>query len=149
MPVREESKLGTLPFHRRPAGLWLIRSVALATGVGAIVFGYYYLKLARMIDNELKAGPFADTVNVYAAPEGIFAGEEIDVPEVIAGLRRRGYTTSESSPMGWYRLRANAIEIFPGPKSYFAQEPGMVRIRGGKVTGITSLRDQKVRALSC
>ncbi|MBC8165733.1 MAG: PBP1A family penicillin-binding protein [Bryobacteraceae bacterium] len=47
--------------------------------------------------------------------------------------------------MGWYNLRADGIEIFPGADSYFDEEEAVVKIKGSKVSQIISLRDNSER----
>jgi penicillin-binding protein 1B len=67
------------------------------------------------------------------------------VEEVVGQLRRSGYTESRSNPLGWYHVRRDAVEIFPGPDSYFDQEGGVLRFSGGRVSQIISTRDNTER----
>ena len=50
--------------------------LALTIGVG--VFTYYYVKYGRMTEEKLRAGPFANTSLLYAAPQPVSVGEEDD-----------------------------------------------------------------------
>ena len=47
--------------------------------------------------------------------------------------------------MGWYNLRPDAIEIFPGPDSFFDDEEAVVKIKKDKIAQIISLRDNTER----
>ncbi|HSW50471.1 MAG TPA: transglycosylase domain-containing protein, partial [Bryobacteraceae bacterium] len=60
-------------------------------------------------------------------------------------LRRSGYTDARANPLGWYNLRDDAIEIFPGPDSYFDQEGGVIYVAGDRVSRIISTRDNTDR----
>jgi len=112
------------------------------TAVG--VFSYYYFQYSRMIDAELKAGPFSSATLLYAAPRPVSLGEDITGEDIAAYLRRCGYSTSNTSRMGWYLVRPDAVEVNPGPDAY-DPEGGTIKIAGGHVTQIISLRDHTER----
>jgi penicillin-binding protein 1B len=128
-----------------PAGkvLLAVFTAILLTGVG--VFTFAYVKYARMIEEKLSAGPFPNTAMLFAAPRTLTLGDEASTEEIVTQLRRSGYSESHSNRMGWYRLREDGIEIFPGPDSYFDQEAGVVQIKDGRVARIISLRDNTER----
>lgn len=63
-----------------------------------------YLYYARVIDQRLQGGPFADSVNVYAAPLSLSVGDEATAAELGAELRTAGYRESETG---------SALEIVP------------------------------------
>lgn len=124
--------------------------VALSAGlvigvVGLSIFTYYYVHFSRLIDRRLSGHIFANTSRVYAAPEPLFTGQDASLEEIAAGLRRAGYSENKSNRMGWYELLSGGIEIFPGPESYFQDEPALVRINSGKVQRIVSLKDNTDR----
>jgi len=108
------------------------------------VFTYYYVKYARIIEEKLRAGPFANTSLLYAAPRPVMLGEEARPEEIAAYLRRCGYSESSTNRVGWYRVRPDAIEINPGPDAY-DPEGAVLKIRGGEITQIISLRDSTER----
>jgi penicillin-binding protein 1B len=110
-----------------------------------IAFAFFYLKYGRLIDERLAAGPFAGNVNVYAAPRLIAVGDPGTPDELVAGLRRNGYSTSRGNSVGWYNLRPGAVEIFPGPDSLPGSESGVLEFSGGKVSRIVSLADNSAR----
>jgi penicillin-binding protein 1B len=116
--------------------------VALAASVA--VFSYYYVKYGRMIEEKLAAGPFANTSLLYAAPRPVMVGDDAQVQEIAAYLRRCGYTESNTSRAGWYHLRPDAIEINPGPDAYDS-EGATIKVENRKVAQIISLRDHTER----
>ncbi len=109
-------------------------------------FTFYYVKYSRLIDHKLKVGPFQSTSMVFAAPRVVSVGDEIAPGEIIAQLKRSGYGESSGTRIGWYHLRPDgAIEIFPGPDSYFDNEAGVIKFYGRRVAEIISLRDNTER----
>jgi penicillin-binding protein 1B len=134
-------------FLRNPAGRI---TVGLLTGlmvIAAITFTFYYIKYSRQIDRKLKAGPFQSTSMIFAAPRLVSVGDELAPADVVAQLRRAGYTETRGNRMGYFHLRPDAVEIFPGSDSYFDDEAGVVKFSGGRVSQIISLRDNTERTL--
>jgi len=127
-----------------PWGKYLILAIALAMTLSVGAFTYYYVKYARMIEEKLKAGPFANTSLLYAAPQPVMLGDESRPEEIASYLRRCGYSEASTDRQGWYRIRPDAIEITPGPEAY-DQEGAVIKIEHGRVTGIISLRDHTER----
>ena len=130
-------------FH--PAGKTILALSAAAVLLALGVFTFYYVKYARMIDEKLAEGPFPNTSMLFAAPSVVSVGDELTPDEIVSHLRRCGYGESRTNRMGWYNLRPDAVEIFPGADSYFDQEAGVIRIADGRVTQIISLRDNTDR----
>ncbi len=128
-----------------PAGKFVAASltVALIAGIGALT--YYYAKYSRLIEQKLSAGPFPSTSMLFAAPKVVSVGDETAASDIVALLRRGGYSESRTNRMGWYRLTSDGIEIYPGPDSYFRQEPGVIRFQSGSIARIVSLADNTER----
>ena len=123
--------------------IFIVSSVlALAAGVG--IFAYYYVHYAKLIEEKLAAGPFATTSRLYAAPRPVAVGDDGQLGEIASYLARCGYTESNTSRAGWYHLRADAIEINPGPDA-FDSEGATIKVDKGKVIQIISLRDHTER----
>ncbi len=116
--------------------------VALALSVGT--FCYYYVKYGRLIEDKLATGPYASTSLLYAAPRPVMVGDVGQLGEIASYLRRCGYTESNTSRVGWYHMRPDAIEINPGPDSYDS-EGATIKVANNKVTQIISLRDHTER----
>ena len=144
--VRVRSKAGLARFVLGPVGRIVVVGFALITIFGLGAFTYYYAKYSRLIDEKLRAGPFANTSKIYAAPESVAVGDALTPEAVAAELRRSGYDTSRSNPVGYYLLHPNFIEIFPGTDSYFDQEAGVIRFSGGRISQIVSLQDNTSRS---
>jgi penicillin-binding protein 1B len=125
--------------------------IAIGASVGLallmlIVFTFYYVRYSRLIDRKLKAGPFRSTSMVFSAPRVVSVGDEITPDEIIAQLKQSGYGESSGNRTGWCHDRSDgAIEIFPGPDSYFDDEAGVIKFSGGRVSQIISLRDNTPR----
>ena len=112
---------------------------------GAGVFTYFYLKYANMIQAKLDGGPFSDLSVLYAAPRPVSVGETIETAQIAQYLRRAGYSEdSNRSRVGWYRLRADAIEINPGPDAYDS-EGSVIKVADGRVSEIISMHDHAAR----
>ena len=121
----------------------IVLLVLCLTGGG--VFTYYYLKYANMIQGKLDGGPFSDLSVLYASPRPISVGEQTEAAEIATYLRRAGYSEdSNRSRVGWYRLRADGIEINPGPDAYDS-EGSVIKVTNSRVTQIISLHDHAER----
>src|SRR5579863_987638 len=115
-------------------------SATLAVGV----FSFYYAKYARIIEDKLKNGPFANTSILYASPRPVMLGDRTQPGEIADYLRRAGYSEASTNRLGWYHVRPGAIEINPGPDAYDS-EGAVVKIQANRVTEIISLRDHTDR----
>jgi penicillin-binding protein 1B len=122
--------------------LLLVLALGLTSAAGTIT--YYYVKYSRITDARLRSGVFSNTSLIYSAPRPIFLGDAARGEEIAAYLRSCQYSESNTSREGWYRLRADAIEINPGPDAY-NQEGAVIKIQSGRVTEIISLRDHSER----
>jgi len=128
-----------------PYRLYLLYS-ATFLGVTLLVFGAFtYVHYSNLIDEKLKDGPFPNTSMIFATPRSLNVGDEISRDEILRTLRNAGYGESKANRMGWYNLRADAIEVLPGPDSYFDHEGGVIRLVDGKIASIISLRDNTAR----
>ena len=145
MKVRVPTNAGLARFLLGPLGRVLVAGLALFTILGAGTFTYFYAKYASVIDQKLRAGPFANTAKIYAAPESVSVGDTLTPDDIAASLRRSGYNESHSNPIGYYELHPTSIEIFPGADSYFDQEAGLIRFSGGRISQIISSQDNTQR----
>lgn len=128
-----------------PAGRLTVGVLAGLAVVLLVAFTFYYVRYSRLIDEKLRAGPFQATAMVFAAPRAVSVGDEIAPAEIVAQLRRGGYSDSRSNRMGWFNVRPSSVEVFPGPDSYFDQEGGVIKFSEGRVAQIISLRDNTKR----
>ena len=126
-------------------GRMLVVLLAFSFLVALITAGWIWIHYSRMIDEKLSAGPFPTTSMLFGAARPVNVGDDTTAEEIVSFLRRSGYGESKSNRMGWYNLRPDAVEVFPGPDSYFDQEAGVIKFEGGKVRQIISLRDNTER----
>ncbi len=133
-------------FLMGPFGKALLAVVVLLVTAGVLGFTYFYVKYSRLIDEKLRAGPFANTSKIYAAPKVIGVGDAIAADDIVLALRRAGYRESRDNPMGWFNVRPDgALEIFPGHDSYFREEAGVIKFASGRISQIISLQDNTDR----
>lgn len=138
------SFFGKLSLRRAFAALIIVSAGFAVIGLGTLVF--FYVKYARVADEKLLAGPFPNTALLYASPVQIGIGDSGSPAEIASMLRESGYgEDARQNRLGWFHLRPDAIEIFPGPDSYFEAEPGVIRFARDKVESIISLRDNGPR----
>src|ERR1700694_1974097 len=109
------------------------------------VFTYYYVKYSRLIEAKLQAGPFANTSMLFAAPRTVATGGAGTPAEIANYLRHSGYNESPNNRMGYFTLKPEEIDVYPGPESYFKRDEGVIKFRGGKVTQIIALSDNHER----
>jgi penicillin-binding protein 1B len=143
--VRVAGRSRLVRFALGRTGQILIATFALLVIVGVATFTYFYAKYAKAFDEKLKAGLFANSAKIFAAPDSVAVGDTLTPAEVAARLRRSGYSESRGNPIGHYEVQPNSIEVFPGRDSYFDQEPGVIRFHEGKIRAIVSLQDNTTR----
>jgi penicillin-binding protein 1B len=124
----------------------------LAVGLAAVVvtafafLAFFYAKYARLADEKLAHGPFPKSSMLYAAPQVIGVGDPGTPLQLAERLRDSGYAEdSRANASGWYHLRPDAIELFPGPQAYTTGQPGVIRFQDGKISSIIDLTDNSPR----
>lgn len=138
-----------MPYRAREAGKWRVSRAALVglavlmvvflVGVG--LFVSTWLRLSRLIDQRLSGQVFEQASELLSAPGHVEKGERLAPAELVAYLQRAGYTpTPDGSATGWYRQDEGAVEIHPGPESYFAGANELrVEFAGDRVARIVRL----------
>jgi penicillin-binding protein 1B len=139
---REEERR---PFFEKRSGRILLFSCAGTFALFVIIFGSFYLRYARIIDQRLTAGPFSGSINIYTAPRTVAVGDPLTPQDMVGQLRRSGYTPDHRNTIGWFDVRPNAIEVFPGRDSDPACEPGVLYFVKGRISRIVSLGDNTDR----
>ena len=132
-------------FVLHPVGKVLLILLVLGLTTGFGVFTYYYVKYSRLIESKLAAGPFANTSMLFAAPRTVDVGDIADPQEIATDLRHSGYSESPNNRMGYFTLKPEEIDVYPGPDSYFKRDEGVIKFEGRKVTHIISLADNTDR----
>src|ERR1700730_5730979 len=113
--------------HRSPiartlgAGHPILRGVVIfflgCLVVGAMIFGYMYLKYQKIVDDRLASGPiFANVSQIYAAPREVRVVQHLSINFIAQDLRRAGYNANPQ--LGTFKENGNSIDIKPGPESY-------------------------------
>ncbi len=143
--VQVPNKAGLVRLLLHPVGKTILAVLVLTVTTGICIFAYYYSKYSRLIEAKLAAGPFSNTSMLYSAPHSISVGDETTPQEVAYELRRSGYSEANSNRMGHYAVKADEIDIYPGPDSYFKREDGVVKFNGTKISRIISLADNTDR----
>jgi len=117
-----------------------------AFGISVTILSVYYAKYARLTDEKLAQGPFPNSSLLYAAPEVVGIGDHGSPLRFAARLREGGYgEDARTNPVGWFHIRPDAIEIFPGERSNTDAEPGVIRFEDGKISSIVALSDNTAR----
>jgi penicillin-binding protein 1B len=142
--VRRRARLAR--FLLGPYGRVLLALFVLFTVASLGVFTFYYAKYSKIVNAKLKAGPFANTAKIFASPKLIAVGDPYTPGEIAVELRRAGYTESRGNAVGWYQVKSDSIEAFPGPESYFDQEAALIKFANGKISQIVSLQDNTARS---
>ena len=129
-----------------PVSKFLFFGIIAALVIVAIVVCFYYAKYARLTDEKLAQGPFPNSSMLYAAPQVVGIGDPGTPLQFAAKLRENGYGEDvRTNTIGWYHLRPEAVEIFPGASSYAGAEPGVLRFENGKISSIIGLSDNTSR----
>ena len=143
--VQVPKKASAVRFFLKPAGKIALAVTALVVTIAVSVFTYYYVKYSRLIEAKLAAGPYANTSMLFAAPRTVAVGDLATPQELAIELRRSGYNESSKNRMGYFKVKPDEIDIYPGPDSYFKRDEGVVKFRGTKVSQIISLADNTDR----
>jgi len=143
-------RLTKKPRRDQASAIPLRRILAITAGsvllLALVTLAYFYQKYARLTDEKLVQGPFPKSSMLYTAPTVVGIGDIGSPRDTAARLRESGYSQDlRANTTGWYHLRPDAIEIFPGPESYTPSESGVIRFADGKIASIISLTDNTPR----
>jgi penicillin-binding protein 1B len=119
------------PTRRHPILRFFILFALGCLLVGACIFGYFYFKYQRIVDDRLASGPiFANVSQVYAAPREVRVGQHLTVTFIAQDLRAAGYNANPQ--LGTFTLAGSSIAIKPGPQSYHSTDGATI------TTGLSS-----------
>ena len=143
--LRRQALLSRLLFSA--AGKILLGLSVFLVLIGLGAFTFTWIHFSSLIDQKLKEGPWDETAMLFAAPEELRVGDPMTLDEMVAALRRRGYTQSPANRMGWYRIRpsGDGIEIYPSRLASEEVEGGIVYINQNRVEKIHALSDHSER----
>ncbi len=150
MPVRIKFPAKVRSAASAVGHLGLRKAIAIGLGlfvVGTVLFlSFSYSKYAKIADEKLAHGLFPKSSSLYASPQLIGVGDTGSTLKLAARLRESGYAEdARANTTGWYHLRPDAIEVFPGPSAYTAGQPGVIRFDDGKISSIIDLSDHTPR----
>ncbi|MBS1814735.1 MAG: PBP1A family penicillin-binding protein [Acidobacteria bacterium] len=132
------------PFWKRALRFCLVAALACLL-LFAAVFGYYYVKYQKIVDDRLNNGPlFASTSQIYAGPREVRVGQKLSAAMIASELRRAGYNVN--SALGSFQLRGDTIMIKPGPESYHNSDGASISTPDGQVTAITAENGVSLKA---
>jgi penicillin-binding protein 1B len=115
--------------------------------VGAAVFGYFYFKYQRVVDDRLASGPiFASVSQIYAAPREVRTGQKLTTASIARDLRQAGYNANHE--LGTFQIDGDTIVIKPGPQSYHATDGATINTADGEVQSITAENGVALRGYS-
>ena len=87
MKVRIPRSSGLTRFFLSPMGRAVL-IVAAVLAIGALgTFTYFYARFARVIDERLRTGVFANSAKIFAAPESVAVGDTITPADIGTELR--------------------------------------------------------------
>jgi hypothetical protein len=122
------------PQGRRAHALLLATAIVCAEVL--VIFLCFYVKFAHLADEKLRAGAFADTMNIFAAPAVVAVGDRLSQADAVAWLRENGYSASPGNSAGSYDVRPGAIGIHPGRDWNSGQEPAVIYFSGDHIARI-------------
>ncbi len=144
-------KLGGLASTRLRRTLLKVAAAGLAVIllVGGSIFGFYWFKYKRIVDERLTLPLFENTAKIYAAPREVRPGQKLSVRAVAQELRDAGYTEDgapSQSPMGHFSESSDSISIHPGPESYHSQDGATISFNNGTVAAISADNNASLNA---
>ncbi len=142
LKVNRSSRLAR--FFMTRVGMAFLGIMAGFALVSVVAFTMLWVHYSKIVNTRLSGGPFSTTAKIFAAPEVVGVGDFVAPGDIVADLRRSGYSESRSNPAGWFAVKGDSVQIFPGPESRDT-EAGMIKFAGGKVAQIVSLRDNTQR----
>jgi len=146
LPGKSASAGKSFPLSSHQIRNFLLIGGVAAIAIVVIIFSVYYAKFARLTDEKLAQGPFPKSSLLYAAPQVVGVGDPGTPLEFAGRLRESGYgEDARTNPIGWFHLRPDAIEIFPGDRSNSKAEAGVIRFEDGKISSIIALSDNTPR----
>jgi penicillin-binding protein 1B len=104
----------------------------------AIPLLYGWVRLSRLVDAKLSAGPFTNSVSFFASPRQVRAGAAFPLPETVAILKRAGLSENPEDPDGWYRLNADALEVHPASMPGYNAQPAVLEFGGTELKRIVN-----------
>ena len=101
----------------------------------ASIFGYFYFKYQKVVDDRLAAGPlFANVAQIYAGSKEVRTGQKLAASSLAQELRSAGYNSNPQ--LGTYQLSGDTIQIKPGAQSFHSTDGATITTTDGVVASI-------------
>lgn len=142
--LRVSRKAKLARFFTSRTGIIVLSCFAFFAATSVATFAAFWVHYSKIIDEKLRGGPFNNTAKIYSAPVTVGVGDPMTSSEVVADLRRSGYSESRSNPYGWFQATNESVQIFPGNDSKDS-EAGIIHFANSKVKQIVSLTDHTQR----
>jgi penicillin-binding protein 1B len=133
----EESASPEQPWQRK-----LKRIIAVGSAVVLVLLvaffavgGWYYFHYSRLIDAQLKGGPFRDSVNIYGAPSTLNDDDALTAVEIEAELKLSGFISANTAKPGTFKESPGGLEIVP-PAGSDSSSPVRIVTGGGEIQRI-------------
>ena len=134
-------------------GRKLLLGAGLAAGVVFLIcagiFGLYYIKYGRIVDQRMEKPLFTATAKIYAAPPELRPGQKFNAHYIAQELRSAGYSVEgegKASPMGTFSEGPESLTVHPGAQSYHAPEGATITFDSGAISAITGDKGQQLSA---
>jgi penicillin-binding protein 1B len=131
-PVRTVNKE---PVVRYPAARWIALTLLVLLAGTTLTYARY----AVVVAERLKTGPLGRTESIYSAPVALSPGDPLTAAELLARLRRAGYSADGRGSRGYFATRGGNVEIHPGPGSFSGGAAVEVRFERAHVAAIHKL----------
>ena len=100
-------------FLMSPWGRAFVLAFVFTVTLGLGIFTYYYTKYAHIIEDKLRAGPFANTSMLYAAPQPVMLGDQkrspARSPSICGAADIRNRTATGWAGITCGRMRSRSI----------------------------------------
>ncbi len=138
-PTLEHPPARVAPIRSFRKPIFITLAIFAAAFLGVSIYAIQdYFKLAHVVDRQLQSGPYARTINFYAAPENISVGDLFTPPDLAGFLRTSGFRDSASSGSThpWFQTSGETFTLHPPDAGDLVQ----ITLQKGV---IASLTDQK------
>jgi penicillin-binding protein 1B len=118
--------------------------IMLTLAAAAITLFQSYRFYSAIIDARLASGYLTSRPGIYAAPRSLSVGQKVSQPDLIAGLRRAGYTESSNSDVwsGGFSVAGNVVSI--RPNRIRPLDPLLIKVEIGNNDRLSSLTGDEV-----
>jgi len=138
-----------LSYSKRKVLLIAGAAIAACFLICVCIFGFYYVKYRRIVDERLEKPLFENTAKIYAAPQELRPGQKFTASFIAQELRNAGYSiegNGNAAPIGSFSEGRESITVHPGPQSYHAPDGATITFDHGAISQITGDNGQQLEA---